>query len=488
MHLISAMKHFIKLFFLIVSCSSFAQSYKITFQPQKAIEGTYYLAQHFRDKTIILDSAELKANAITFAGKNIEGGVYVLLNGSKKKMFDFMVDDSRKFTISYDEKYSNGGMKVKGSQANSLMYEYMAKLDWARKESKSIDSLRKVDPTLADSRRKDLGQLMDKYQNDYEAKYQKYRFTRLLNMFKNIDVPQEIPANAKDTNLRDWQAAYYRNHYWDNVDFSDHSLIYTPQLFDKMNLFFFGLLYYQDPDTITRCADRVLSKIEKDSTMLRYFLDFITPKYERATKNIGWDQVFVNLVQNYYLQDKCPWATEADKYSKRRTVNFLSQSLIGAIGQELLMADTNQSLDAKDWISSHRIPKRYVILWFWDPDCHHCQEQSAELAKLVDSLDAIGNKPFEVYAVGYEADVAKWKKYVREHHFPFINVGGSNVNIDYQEAYNVHGAPTMIILDADRRIIMNKVIPSKSILGFLENYEKEHPDRATKITPWMRAR
>jgi hypothetical protein len=247
-----------------------------------------------------------------------------------------------------------------------------------------------------------------------------------------------------------------------------------------MNYYFFGILYHQDADTITRYAHLVLDRVVKDSTMLRYFLDFITPNYERSTKNIGWDQVYVNLVRDYYLAGHCPWASKADLYSKKQSIDFLSQSLIGAMGQELLMADTNQSPDPKDWISSHAFPQKYVILWFWDPDCNHCKKQTAELKTLYDSLSNAGNKIFEVYAVGYESDVPKWLNYVRQHKLPFVNVGGSNVNIDYQEAYNVHGAPTMIILNADRRIIMNKTLPSKSLLPFIEQYERKHPEQADR--------
>ena len=399
--------------------------------------------------------------------------MYALLDKGQSKLFDFMIDGSTKFSIAFDEKRSNAGMKVKGSEANRLMYEYMAKIDWARARSKELKN--------GSDEMKALSAEMDAYEKAYFQKNAKYRFTQLITMFRN----DELPDNLPDDNAK---AAYFRTHYWDKIDLTDHSLIYTPQLFDKMNYYFFGLLYYQHADTITRCAERLLDRVADDSTMLRYFLDFVLPKYERATKNVGWDQVFVNLVQNYYLQGKCPWATEADLYSKRNTIEYLSHSLIGAMGQELFMADTNQQSDARYWISSHRCPERYVILWFWDPDCHHCQEQSAELASLVDSLDAIGQRRFQVYAIGYEADVAKWKRYLREHHMPFVNVGGSNVNIDYQEAYNVHSAPTMIVLDADRRVIMNKVLPVKSILPFLDNYEKEHPDMATKVSPWMMSR
>ena len=102
------------------------------------------------------------------------------------------------------------------------------------------------------------------------------------------------------------------------------------------------------------------------------------------------------------------------------------------------------------------------------------QKYTAELKVLYDSLKTAPDRRFEVYAVGYESDVPKWKKYVKDHQLPFINVGGPNVNIDYQEAYNVHGAPTMIILNEKRDIIMNKLIPISSILSFLDNYEKRN--------------
>ena len=80
-----------------------------------------------------------------------------------------------------------------------------------------------------------------------------------------------------------------------------------------------------------------------------------------------------------------------------------------------------------------------------------------------------------MYAVGYDADITKWKKYVQQYNLKWVNVGGTNVNIDYQDAYNVHGTPTMIILNEERRIIMNKVLPTKSILPFLDRYEQLHP-------------
>lgn len=465
-----------------VASLSAQKSYNFSFSSPALADGKYYIGQHFRDEFILLDSANAANGSVRFSQpKTIKNGVYALLGADKKRCFDFLVDDSRNFSISADDKFSNKGMKVKGSKANELMFSYLNRLESAREESKAIAERRKSnDPAVKKAAEADmeaLNKTMTDFETNYFKQYANYGYTNLLQQFAAVDVPQEIPAGSSDTSLRDFQAHYYRMHYWDKVNLSDHSLIYTPQLFDKMNYYFFGVLYYMDADSITYYANRVLDKISSDSTMMRYFMDFITPRYERSTKRIGWDQVFVNLVNDHYLKGHCPWATEAELFSKRQTVEFLSHSLIGAIGQELLMADTNQSPNPADWISSHAFPQKYVMLWFWDPDCNHCKKQTAELIVLYDSLKAAGNQVFEVYAVGYEADVDKWKRYVRQHKLPFVNVGGSNVNIDYQEAYNVHGAPTMILLDADRRIIMNKTLPTKEVLPFIERYERLHPEQ-----------
>lgn len=471
-------KHFIIALILFSSLPIFAQKYDMRFLLPKVGDSVLYIAQHYRDQLVILDSCVLgngKANLFktngdpntyVFSGKrNWETGIYAIVGQDRKKsMFDFTIDGSQRFTLEFSPSFEL--VKAVGSPANEAMYTYIAKIDIAKHRVREIEAKKKSsDPKVKAEAEKDMELLtkeMNKFENPFITANKKYRFFQLLDMFNGPDVPEE----AED------KAYYFRAHYWDDVDLTDHSLVRTPDLFNKMNYFFFGVLYNADKDTICKYADQVLGRIENDTLMLRYFLDFIMPRYYRSTKNIGWDATWCYLVRKYYLTDKCAWTSQSEIINKRQTCEFLEKSLIGAIGAELWMADTNQSSNPADWISSHRFPQKYVILWFWDPDCHHCQEQTATLKTLYDSLSAAGNKIFEVYAIGYESDVEKWKRYVREHQLPFVNVGGPNVNIDYQDAYNVHGAPTMIILNEERHIIMNKTLPTKSILPFLRRYEE----------------
>ena len=463
----------ITLLALLLSPTLKAQKYEMTFIIPNAEQkdSILYIGQHYRDQFRVLDSALVgKNNTYTFSGKHKwETGIYALIQKDvKKSLIDFTIDGSQRFTIRLtpSNEVADPQKDISGSPANQVMHTYLNKLQEVRKRVRDIEQRKKSSDVQVKKEAEHDMELLTKemtaFENSYLKENNKYLFIRLTDMFNGPDVPDEVEDKT----------TYYLTHYWDDVDLKDHSLVNTPDLFNKMNYYFFGSLFHADKDTICKYADNVLHKIENDTLMLRYFLDYIMPKYYRSTKNIGWDAVWCYLVREYYLSGKCSWALPSEIANKRQSVEFLEKSLIGAMGAELWMADTNQSSNPKDWISSHRFPQKYVILWFWDPDCHHCQEQTATLKALYDSLSAVGNKIFEVYAVGYEADVNKWKKYVREHELPFVNVGGSNVNIDYQEAYNVHGAPTMIILNEERRIIMNKVLPTKSILPFLKRYEE----------------
>lgn len=460
------------LMMLGLACGAGAQQYKMEFRLEGVTDSVLYIARHFRDQLQVVDSARTdKGNSYVFKGKKTwNKGIYALVHQDREKAIgDFAIDDSRQFTITADAKLTPSTVKVTGSNANSQMFSYMAKINDAKQRMADIGKRKKEAATKeqAEKEEQDLIDEMKAY--DKKVRYPKKAqlFFDLVNLFDDLEVPDSVEDKAY----------YFRSHYWDNFFNSPKPLpmaemMYTPNMYNKVNFFFYGLLYHADSDTIIKEIDRLAARIGNDSELLRYVFDHIEPRYFRSTRNIGWDAVWCHLAGEYYLKGRCPWATEGTLHNMRYNYNRIRQSLIGAHGQELWMADTNQSSNPNDWISSHRFPQKYVILWFWDPDCHHCQEQSAELKVLYDSLLTAPYRPFEVYAVGYESDVAKWKNYVKKHNFRWVNVGGPNVNIDYQEAYNVHGAPTMIILDEKRNIIMNKVIPIKGLLRFLEDHEK----------------
>jgi hypothetical protein len=134
-----------------------------------------------------------------------------------------------------------------------------------------------------------------------------------------------------------------------------------------------------------------------------------------------------------------------------------------------------------DWKSSYRSNKPYTILWFYDPNCPTCKKESKNLRQVYDSLERIGQRNFDVYAIGDNADLNLWKKYVKENNYPWINVGGNKGNLDYLDYFGIYetGNPAMFIMDnRDHKIILNKRIDMFSLPQFFEEYEKMEQRKA----------
>lgn len=461
------MKRYIVVLLLIASTlgGAQAQKYRFQFKPAGCKDTVLYIGRHYRDAVQVVDTAyrQGRGGYVASGRREWPRGIYVLVRQDRESaMADFVVDDSRSFTLEGDSVLSTASIRVSGSWANAQMVGYMARLEQANREQ---DSLQRAGDKEGMAR---LNREMSAYVQRKQHEGAGNVFFQLVAACDNPEVPDTVQDKPR----------YCRDHYWDaffgpaTPQSLRQALLYSPQLFSKMNYYFFGMLYRANADTIKHSLDMLMERIGDDTAMTRYVLQFVEPRYYRSTKNIGWDAVWCHLVERYYLKGRCPWAKESELYVMEKNYKRIRQSIIGAHGQELWMLDTTQVESSEHWVSSHRFPERYVILWFWDPDCHHCQEQSEQLKVLYDSLSAAGAKRFEVYAVGYDSDVKKWKRYVREHDFRWVNVGGPNVNIDYQEAYNVHGAPTMIILNERRDIIMNKVLPVKDLMHWLDTYER----------------
>ena len=60
-----------------------------------------------------------------------------------------------------------------------------------------------------------------------------------------------------------FQFNYYKENFWNNMDFSDERILRTPIFFNKMDTYL-NKLTVQDPDSIKKSAD-VLVKLSKQN-------------------------------------------------------------------------------------------------------------------------------------------------------------------------------------------------------------------------------
>jgi peroxiredoxin len=440
------------------------------------------LAINFRDKLILKDSA-FNNGKCTFVFENADkydAGMYTLVSGRKNRMLNFVIDKSRSFTYNMDTIGTVHDFSVVDSPENAEMLRFQQKTleaqeimaGWGtkRKEFEEKDVKDSADYYL--EKMKTIHKDMDQFITELINKNPTFLFSKLQKSYREIEIPDPpvYPDGSIDSSF---QLTYYRTHFWDNFDLTDSRFLFLPSFEPKLNDYFKKMLWHQAVDTIMKYMDLMLEKTTSDSLMYRFLVEYLTGEFDQSNI-IGHDAVLVHLAKNNQLAGKCPWIDEDFLKKIKMRIEDLEPVLIGTKSVELVLPDTAET----QWFSSYNMPKKYRVLWFYDHSCHTCTKESKELKAVYDSLANIGQLNFDVYAVNRTDDFARWKKYIRDNGFTWINVGGKQGNVDWTEVYRIKSNPQFFIINQDKTIILNKDIPKHLIPQFLMEYERIEAEKA----------
>ena len=451
-------------------------TYDITFNIKGAKDTIVYMTLNYEGKLMLRDSAKPSSPGVyRFKSiKTTETGFYTLVAQKRIQYASFIIDKTPfSMIMDMDTTGNPEQISVRNSPENVVLIDFQKRTAKAQREMSEFNKAKKVAENQGNTdsveyysnKMSEIDKSMKEYINTLIETYPDYLFVKMQKAYTQFDVPEIMDAEGNMDN--EARAAYYRAHYWDNFDLGDGRMVFMPVMQGKTKDYFEKVLQYQEVDTINKYVDMVLDKCT-DTLTYKYMVNYLSHHYE-SSKNLGHDGVFIHISKNNQLKGKCFWMDEEliEKYRKR--VERLEPLLIGQHGKELIIPDTSDN-----WHSSHALPKDYVILWFFDPDCPECRKETKKLRKLYDSLQTAGTRNFDVFAIANDCTPERWKRYVKEEGHPWLVVGGNKGNIDYLDAYNTYetGNPSMFILNRKRDIICNKRIPIEMIPSFIEQYEK----------------
>jgi peroxiredoxin len=455
-------KSFIFLWALTVLTSvSVAQGYKIKVQVKGLKEkDTLLLGHHFADKLFADDTLLVDKNGFgVFTGKKkLDGGIYVVIIPSlKRKYFEFLMDDAQQISLETDTVDFVKDMKTSGSSENKLFFEWQKTMADLEKQMIPLQAKMKA----FNNKNKDSVEFyrkkaieVDNVRKDYWEKMKKDNpnsfLTKILKVLTPIEIPDfKLPENTpkRDSLTRLYQYVYNKDHYWDNIDFSDDRLLRTPFIEQKITDFFKNVVIMM-PDSLTKEAFKLCDLAKKNKYFFQYVVVYTTNYFE-TSQIMGMDRIFVNLAERYYLKNECWWAdtTLLSKIGER--VTKLKPNLVGEIAPDLKMEDTSGV-----WHQLKFIKADYIILVFWEPNCGHCKK---EIPKLYEYYKTVRDSGIEVFAVFTQHEVDEWKKFIDEHHFDWINVWDKYNFTNFRNLYDIYSTPTIYILDKNKKIIAKRI-------------------------------
>jgi len=478
-------RSFLSIVLITYSVFSFAigekpSAYSIKIKLNGLKDTVCFLAYHYGDKQYLKDTAIVDGKGnMTFDGKEkLPGGIYLVVLPNKTN-FEFLVtEEQESFSLETDTAKMIENMKINGSKENELFFGFLKFIGKITKEA---------DPYLAGFKRnkdknKDSATYYQNKLTEVEKKVKAERIkviegnpgTLVSTIFKASTELEIPPAPILPDGKKDSTFAYYwmKVHYFDNINFADDRILRTPILQSKIK-YYLENLTPQSTDSINKSADFIVNKAQISKDVFKFCIWNITNTYE--TSNImGMDAIFVHMAETYYLTGKAFWIDSTTQKKIRERYETLKPLLLGKKAPHLSLPDTLQTFH-----DLYAQPRKYTVLYFWDPHCGHCQK---ETPKLNDFFKDPKNNNVSIYSVGTDHP-EDWKKYVREKKLLFLNVCNAvtekTVYYDLRKMYDVFSTPTIFVLDENKEIIAKK-LGVEQLGDFLEGYSKMIEERSKK--------
>ncbi len=455
------------MFLFLGAVNANAEGYSIDIQVKGLSDTTIYIGYHFADKKFVQDTVRLNSSGkVTYAGdEDLPGGVYLLVFPSMS-FIEFIVSDDQEFSITVDITDPLYTLKFKGSEENSRFLDYQK---FMREQQTAASELRKVREQYKDvpdsvetinGRLREIEKQINQYWDRLIRENRDMFLGHLVKALRNPELPDfDVPEGNENVDSLNWVLGYLynRDHFLDNIEFSDERLLRTPIVHNKLDQYVNRVLI-QRPDSIIPPIHKLVEKSSVNEKFFQFVVVFLLNNFLQSNI-MGMDAVYVDIAEKYYLSGEATWADSTFLANLEDRVSKIKPNLIGKKGKDLIMETSTG-----EWASLHEIHARYTVLYFWEPNCGHCKQATPAL---YDIYQKYKEKGLEVFAVYTQDNEEEWQDYLNKNGYDWINVYDPTQNTFFRYYYDIYSTPVVYLLD-EQKIIVAKRISVESLGKMLE--------------------
>jgi peroxiredoxin len=407
------------------------------------------------DQNYLADSATVDASGhfVLQRAKPLPAGFYYFLLPGQKN-FSFLMDrhDQR---ITFRGKAADipGTLRNEGSLNTRLFYEIQRFQAAQEPELASLaETLRKTVPGApeyqqAKARQTQLlaerkAQLDDLVRRHPDAFYVKFKLAG-----QNPDWVEFRKPNGDIDTMR--QVMHYRARFWDNVDFSDQRLLFTPVVGNKLRRYIKELTP-QQPDSLIKVADELVRRVLPHKPYFQFFVNWIALQYENGkTKVMDGEAVYVHLINQFFTPELAFWTSKEEVEKLRKHAWEMEASLLGRKGPDVKA----QTLDGQTK-SIYEITAPLVVVFMFSPDCDHCQKEAPKVQQIYEKWKSRG---VEVFGIGVNTTAPELQTFLQKEKFSFPTVFDPTNRAIYAK-YFVDNTPELYVLNKDRTIVAKNLV------------------------------
>lgn len=445
------------------------KGYRISVKLTESKDTTLYLAHYYGNKQYLDDTAFINKQGIfEFTGEEkLQEGMYIIAGQGKNRYFDFFLTGSQVIEFKCNPIDVIGTMEVKGSEENKQFYNYIGFIGKKQKEIepwnkwKQLNKDRKDSLELVQARIEMIDQEAKAFIREYYTTYNEHLAAHFVKANNEPDIKAYITdANGKVDSSRIFPV--YKQHFFDNFEFNDPRLVYTPVFTSKLDTYL-DKMVVPTLDSLQKDIDRLFILASGNAETRKYLAWYLSLKYE-TSEIMGHDALFVYVVRNYLENGKVEWQYPTVKDNILKRVNTLEPLLLNKPAPDMIMLDTSNNAHAL-----YGIKAKYTLVFFWESTCGHCQKEVPKVLSFYNEFHK--QYDFEIFGVSGDTSLVKWKDYIKKNKMPWINVNGHlSLKGNYHTLYDINSTPVMYLLDEDKKILTKKLLTDQ-VTDFIRKRE-----------------
>lgn len=451
------MKRFLILILIFASLLFFLpqvySQYEINFQIKGASDSEIYIGHHYGKERILLDTiyADKNGKAVFKGNTALKKGIYLAVVPNFY-YFEFLVADTKKFSLKTDVEDYVYSMKVKGCSENILFNNYQRFMFAQHKKRQMLEKSRKANIMNKDSLdfiSKSINEVFEENELAWKTILKETPntfFASIVLAMTDPEIPEEFRAEPKTRADSIARMIFFRTHFFDHIDFSQPGLLNTPVYYKRLQQYF-TQMFPMNPDSIISAGKNLIENLSQFPTFYNYTADYLLD-FQEATGIMAMEKVFMDIATDYFLTGKAKTDSSYLSYIKEKLIRTVPNQF-GFIAKDLKLESPSG-----EYFSLSQVNAELTVLVFYEPDCGICKTELPALKKLYNKYHDSG---LEVYAVYTLDNNELWQKYIEDNELFWINTWDPDNLSNYHYLFYVDQTPTIYVLDKGKRIIAKKV-------------------------------
>lgn len=276
---------------------------------------------------------------------------------------------------------------------------------------------------------------------------------------KMLSVPVFKTPAVADTLAGPQQAeSYVALHYWDHFDFTDTGYIHFPEASEQIVVDYLHILQGVPSSTAVVSLRNMMEKAAVEKRMFAYFAG-LYEKYLYEPSSPFCNEEWLLPVLEVVTHSSVP-----DEVDKIRPAYLLEQIRKNRTGEPA--TDFAYTLADGQTGTLYGVDSDCLLLFFYQPDCHTCQETMEEMAASEVLREKIAEGQLTVLAVYPEADREVWRNHLQDIPPSWMNAYDESGRLQEEELYDFKVFPTLYLLDKAKEVIL-KAPDLQQTLDFL---------------------